>query len=439
MSENSPVRKYQVLCTLGMCVGGFMIGNALGWSSSAEPILIRKYGEGELKWIYGFLHVGAIVADIYICLTIDFLGRRSAMYLISLPFFFGWTILGTARSFAKFCLGRFILGFGTAVAFIYVPSYITEIADYKIRGALMSIFTFAIALGMVLVYCMEALDSMDLITLPFCAVAIVFLAILWFIPGSPVMLTKKRQKEKARETLQLFRGQNYDINEELEEMERYTTTFLLAFKDTMNKKCCVRGTIMVFLMHCVQQLSGIYAIIFFARRICGITNVFENANNGAIIFASVQLGGILISSLLVDRLGRKPLWIFSLVLMGLGHILTGIYFMEMEQSKINPIVTLATIMVAYSLGAGPLPFMMSCELLPMEVKTFSNCLAMCGSWLIGLFITHLFSDALNMERTRYYVFFTFGVLCFICALLVTGVLIETKCKTLDQIKNELDD
>ncbi|KAB0805473.1 hypothetical protein PPYR_02443 [Photinus pyralis] len=438
MSENSPVRTYQILCALGVGLGGFMIGNALGWSSSAEPILLKTYDDGELRWIYSFLHVGAIVADIYICFTIDFLGRRSAIYLITLPFFFGWTILGTAESFAKFCLGRFILGFGTAVACIYAPSYITEVADKKIRGALNEIFIFAIALGMIVVYCMEVLDSMILITLPFCSVPVIFLVILLLLPGSPIMLCKKKQKENAKQTLQLFRGQNYNIDGEFEEMEKYTTSYFLEFKDALKENGCVRGTIMVISMHCAQQLTGSYAIIFFARRICDIANVLANPNHGAIIFASVQLVGSLICALLVDRLGRKPLWIVSLVLMGLSHTLTGLYFAEKEESKINPIATLAILMAAYSLGAGPHPFMMSSELLPMEVKSFSNSLAMGCSWFIGLLLTHLFSHAINTEGMRYYVFFMFGILCFVSALLIMGVLIETKRKTLEQIRNELD-
>ncbi|KAK5647328.1 hypothetical protein RI129_002220 [Pyrocoelia pectoralis] len=402
-------------------------------------MLIKKYGflaDNELKWIASSLLLGAIAADIYICITMDFLGRIPSTVLICLPCFFGWAILATAHTYAKFCLGRFILGFGMAITCIFVPLYIAEIADKYIRGALSTIFIMAIAVGMIIVYCLEKFGTMDWITVPFCAIPVLLLAIINYIPKSPILLCRKRQKEKARQNLQLFRGENYDISEEFAEVEMYSQVFFLSLHDSLSKKGSVTGMTMLIIMHCIQQLSGINTIIFYSYRICDMKHLFQYPIDGAIIFATVQLISNLVSSLTVDKLGRKPLWILSLAAMSISYIVIGVCFMEKWESKYLT-ASIIILIAAYSLGAGPLPFVMGGELLSLQVKTFVTCIAMICNWLIGFFVVQLFQAIIDKDWAHY-MFFMYATFCFIGALTITRILIETKHKSLLQIVNELD-
>lgn len=81
-----------------------------------------------------------------------------------------------------------------------------------------------------------------------------------------------------------------------------------------------------------------------------------------------------ISTLIVDKLGRKILLLFSIILMGVCTFLIGGFF-YFKDSNYNvssialiPLMSLCIFIIAFSIGFGPIPWMMIGEIFPAQIK-----------------------------------------------------------------------
>lgn len=141
-----------------------------------------------------------------------------------------------------------------------------------------------------------------------------------------------------------------------------------------------RGFLMAIGLMFFQQVSGINAVIFYT------TDIFKDADTGinpeiaTIIVGIMQVVTTFIASLVVDRLGRRMLLLVSDALMAICTILLGIYFYLQNNNKEDvkglgwlPVLSLCVFIVAFSIGFGPVPWLMvggECDL-HVELNFFS--------------------------------------------------------------------
>lgn len=82
-----------------------------------------------------------------------------------------------------------------------------------------------------------------------------------------------------------------------------------------------------------------------------------------------------VSTLVVDKLGRKILLLYSVVTMGICTFCIGGFFYAREfQYNISyiefvPLVALCIFVVLFSMGFGPIPWMMMGEIFPVQIKS----------------------------------------------------------------------
>ena len=108
-----------------------------------------------------------------------------------------------------------------------------------------------------------------------------------------------------------------------------------------------------------------------------MNSIFEDAGSSlddsvaTIIVGIVQVVATAASTMLVDRAGRKILLITSDVVMGLSLVMLGAYFFLQEDNNPVykdigwlPLISLIIFILAFSLGYGPIPWMMVGEILP---------------------------------------------------------------------------
>lgn len=80
------------------------------------------------------------------------------------------------------------------------------------------------------------------------------------------------------------------------------------------------------------------------------------------------------STLLIDRLGRKILLMYSVVAMGISTFFLGGFFyaknFNYDTSFITfvPLVSLCTFIIMFSVGFGPIPWMLMGEIFPAQIK-----------------------------------------------------------------------
>lgn len=159
-----------------------------------------------------------------------------------------------------------------------------------------------------------------------------------------------------------------------------------------------------------------------------------------IIVGVIQVVITFISTLIVDRLGRRLLLMISGGVMGICTLLLGVFFYlkdspDSDTSDLGwlPLTSVCVFIIAFSLGYGPIPWMMVGELFAPHIKGFASSLSCVLNWILAFLVTRFYSD-LVVAFAIHTTFWIFAVISFIGVVFVFFIIPETKGKTLDEIQ-----
>jgi len=191
-----------------------------------------------------------------------------------------------------------------------------------------------------------------------------------------------------------------------------------------------------------NQLTGINAVIFYAPKIFASAGLEGNP----LLWTFALVGtwnflSVFVSFLLVDRLGRRPLILFALMLMASAALMFSIAswpnLVEEKLAQPLEIVAILSFILAFEIGPGPLFFVMATEAFPKEISksglSFTNGL----SWIFNLLVSFGFpilkSDNVAGISGTFLVFAGAGyVTCFLIFMLLP----ETKASKADPSNEE---
>ncbi|PSN36458.1 hypothetical protein C0J52_18340 [Blattella germanica] len=435
----------QYAAALSVTLGAFALGNVLAWTSPVN--LENKLGTTEWAWIGALMALGAACVVIPMGYLIDRFGRKNTMLSLVLPFTGGWALMVWADdNVGMYMAGRFITGMMGGAFSLTAPVYTSEIAEKEIRGALGSYFQLMVTIGILFVYGIgSAVEPMHLSMI--CGIVpLVFGVIFFFMPETPLYHLKKGEKDKARASLQWFRGRNYNVDAELQEIQdaldeaaAQKTSFRQAFSSKASKKALFIGFgLMIF-----QQLSGVNAVIFYTTKIFEAAGSTMEPSLCTIIVGTIQVIATFLSTLIVDRLGRRILLLISDSVMAICALALGVFFymldaVEDDVSSYNwlPLVSVCLFIVVFSLGYGPIPWMMMGELFSPQIKGVASSLACLLNWILAFLVTRFYSDLVN-EIHSYSTFWIFAGISALGTVFVLIFVPETKGKSMDEIQADL--
>lgn len=377
----------QYMAGIAATLGALAAGMVLSWTSAAGKDgvkLAEQYNihitPDEFSWISSFVNLGAAAICVPIGVLSDIIGRKTAMLMLTIPFTIGWLMIIFANSIWMFYLGRFITGVSGGAFCVTAPLYTSEIAENQIRGTLGSYFQLMLVVGILVTYILGPNVSMFQLSVISALVPLVFCCVFFFMPETPIYYLKKGDEDSARASLVRLRGPRYNVEPEIlaqqeimAELERNRTSF----SEAIRTKAAIRGLIIGFGLMLFQQLSGVNAIIFYS------TSIFESASKdipaatATIVVGVIQVVSVFLSTLVVDRLGRRILLLMSSTAMFLTTLILGVYFYLKENgtdvSNIGwlPLLCVCTFIFLFSLGFGPIPWMMMGEIFSPTVKSNS--------------------------------------------------------------------
>ncbi|KAJ8973259.1 hypothetical protein NQ317_000758 [Molorchus minor] len=128
-----------------------------------------------------------------------------------------------------------------------------------------------------------------------------------------------------------------------------------------------------------QQMSGISAVIFYT------TKIFKDAGSNldesicTTIVGIVNLLSTFITAFTIDRLGRKILFY------------TFPAYLYIEPYKWVPLVSIVLYMVGFSLGFGPIPWLMMGEIIPAKIRGPAVSISTAFAWLCTFIPLYPFS------------------------------------------------
>ncbi|XP_049809094.1 facilitated trehalose transporter Tret1-like [Schistocerca nitens] len=451
MGKPSTLRRRlpQLFAALSATLGGFSLGAVLGWTSPASEPLRRQLGLSDetVSWLAGVTPLGALAAMLAAAVLLDRVGRRRALLATAPPFVAGWLLLAFCRHPAALLVGRFVTGFCGGAFSTAAPVYIGEIAEKDIRGALGVCYQLLLTGGILYVYVVGKWAPLVWLSVVCAIPPILFFVLFFFVPESPIFLLSKDRREEAIRALHWFRGgDEADITDDLAEMEQSVTETKErtgSLRDMFTSRAAVRGLAIGVGLQLAQQLSGVNIIIFFSVPIFVAAGTSMDPSDCAIVVGVVQVASTLLSTLLVERAGRRVWLVLSLSGMGVCMVVLGVYFHLKQQNAAAvagvgwlPLLAMCAYLLTYSLGTGPLPWAMIGELFPGEIKGIASSICGGANWILCFIVSKTFTNLVDAFGTAV-TFWVYAGICFVAATWIFFFVIETRNKPLAQIQKEL--
>ncbi|EEB19066.1 sugar transporter, putative [Pediculus humanus corporis] len=444
----------QYLATLAAAFGAFTVGTILSWSSSALPMLQNStttpfdepITESEGMWVGSLVAIGALIGAFPAGYLADKIGRKNLQLTLSVPFIISWIIIILSKQIELLYFARLLAGVAVGGICVVAPLYIGEIAETSIRGGLGSYFQLLLTIGILFSYLIGALVNYVWLGGISCIAPVIFLIALFFMPETPFYLISKNKKNLAEKSLKWLRGNLVNVELELNKIEVEVTEAAQnkgTFKDLISKKSNVNALVISLGLMLFQQLCGINAVIFYAAEIFRIAGTDLDPFVCAIIVGVSQVVFTYGATLLVDRTGRKILLLLSSGVMIVCLFVLGIYFQlkENDESSVKsigwlPLLSVNVFVICFSLGFGPLPWMMMGELFSTSIKEMASAMAVVMNWVLVFAVTKTFSDLLS-ALGKSGAFWLFGGISCIGFLFVCFVVKETKGKSFGDIQKML--
>ena len=111
-------------------------------------------------------------------------------------------------------------------------------------------------------------------------------------------------------------------------------------------------------------------------------------------------------------------------------------FVQVTGLGLLSLLSLLVYVAFFSLGWGPLPWLITAELLPVRAKSLAGGLATASNWLFAFVTTKEFED-LEAAVNSYGAFWIFAGVCAVGVAFVFFYVPETKGKSLEEIEAEL--
>ncbi|CAJ2650981.1 unnamed protein product [Trifolium pratense] len=376
-----------------------------------------KYNNQGLQLFTSSLYLAGLTATFFASYTTRVLGRRLTMLIAGFFFIGGVIFNAAAQNLAMLIVGRILLGFGVGFANQAVPVFLSEIAPSRIRGALNILFSLNVTIGILFAnlvnYGTSKIKggwgwrlSLGLAGIP--ALLLTIGAIL--VVDTPNSLIERGRTEEGKAVLKKIRGTDNVEPEflELVEASRIAQEVKHPFRNLRKRKNRPQLVISVAL-----QVS-IY------RHILIIINIDCYKNNDSVSTTS-------------NKVGRRVLLLEAGVQMFLSQVVIAIIlgFKVADHSDnlskgyaIFVVILVCTFVSAFAWSIGPLGWLISSEIFPLETRSAGQSVTVCVNLLFTFVIAQAFLSMLCHFKFGIFLFFSGWV--FIMSIFVFFLVPETK-------------
>ena len=388
--------------------------------------------------------VGAFLGAIFSGRLSDVIGRKKLLIIDSFIFGIGSIASALSPNVETLIASRLLVGIAIGVSSYVAPLYISEISPPKHRGALVSLNQLAITVGIFFSYLIDyffALFSEWRWMFAVGAVPAICLFIGMFaLPYSPRWLASRGEREKALRILQRIRGENAQVEAELEQIEKSLQHQRGTWKMLFSGR--IRISLLVAMgLTIIQQITGINTIIYYAPTIFEMAG-FEQAS--VAILATMGVGGFnvlftVIALPLIDSWGRRPLLFVGLAGMSLGLLALSFMFYQQKMGIPMPGLALGGMILyiaCFAASLGPIAWLLIAEVFPLRIRGVGCSVATGTNWAANWLVTFTFLTLIQFLGTSW-TFFIYFVICILAMVFIYFVIPETKGVTLEKIEENL--
>ncbi|KAI8980164.1 general substrate transporter [Trametes punicea] len=400
--------------------------------------------------------IGSIAGLPFTPLCSDHLGRRPTLFIGAVIMLAGVALQGSATGIGMFIGARGLIGFGLTFTLNAAPLLITELAYPTQRGKLTSMYNASWYFGSILSAwaCFGALRgagtspwSWRVPTLVQALGPIIQVFLIWLVPESPRFLVAKGRESKAAHALARFHSMTGDERDPLivfemaqirhalkmeKEIARNTSFSTLFATPGNRKRMCIIIALAIF-----SQWSGNGLVSYYINLVLegvGITDAGTKAaiNGGLQVW---NLVAAMSGALLVDRLGRRTLFIISnvgmLIDFGAWTLTTALFNTLNDAAAAKATIPFIFIFYFfYDIAYTPMLIAYTLEILPFNIRAKGFAVMNLVVSLTLAFNQFVNPWALDAIGWRYYLVYCGWLIIELVFIVV--YIIETKGRTLEE-------
>ncbi|XP_071675512.1 polyol transporter 5 [Lolium perenne] len=409
-AKRPSINKYAFACALLASMNSVLLGYDISVMSGAQLFMKEdlKITDTQIEILAGVISIYSLFGSLAAGLTSDWLGRRYTMVLAAAIFFTGALVMGLAPNYAFLMAGRFVAGIGVGYALMIAPVYTAEVAPTSSRGFLTTfpeVFNnFGILLGYVSNFAFARLPVHQSWRAMFLVGAVppVFLGFaVLAMPESPRWLVMRGRIEDARRVLRRTSDSHEEAEERLLDIKRVVGIpadatdaddvvaivraneaargqgvwrELLINPSRPVRRMLVAGLGLMF----IQQATGVDCVVMYSPRVFEAAGIKSKTNS---LGASMAVGAcktffIPIATLLLDRIGRRPLLLASgggmaIFLFTLATSLLMLDRRPESEAKALGAVSIAAMLsfvASFASGLGPVAWVYCSEIYPLRLR-----------------------------------------------------------------------
>ncbi|VEN44484.1 unnamed protein product [Callosobruchus maculatus] len=384
---------------VAVCVGAICNGIALAWTTNISKKLEAGQLNGiiieqmDLHWIGVMMTIGCCVATIPIAIALDTIGRKPTMLIATLPLYVGYTLIVFARHKYIIFVARLIIGLGVSGFSCCCPLYASEIAHKSIRGRVVSFYFMFVSIGFLYANVFGWLLPIKLFVFACLIVPVIFTAMFFFQPKSPVHEVQTGRIHQAISALKALRGSNYDFTAELKHIKLELARnagerlFFGELKDKAVLRCLFISNILLLL----KYLVGAAQVLTFTSEVvksCGFSDAVVKWS--VVIAGLIRAAASFIPIIYIDRLGRRLFLVVGFSITFVSTALLGVYYTFYDRKLASPrtldmlewipLISLAFYWAGYSAGIGNVACMTAVEIFPADIRARCKCITELFNW-----------------------------------------------------------
>jgi SP family sugar:H+ symporter-like MFS transporter len=458
--------RFIILISCVATIGGFLFGFDSGVINGTVDGLKQTFQSSSagIGFEVASMLLGCAVGAFFAGRLADRWGRRSVLIIAAVLFLLSALGAGASHSSAFFIFARVMGGFAVGAASVMSPAYIAEVASARYRGRLATVQQIAIIGGLFCAFLSNYLlakaagASTQVLWLGqeawrwmFWMQAIpsaVFLLLLLIIPESPRYLVVKKRKQEALAVLTRLYGaaqaktKLVEINASLAQDDQRPSLSDLINKTTGK----IRPIVWIGIGLAVfQQLVGINVVFYYGAVLWQAVGFSESdALLINVLSGALSIGACLLTVLLIDRIGRKPLLWMGSAGMAVALALVTYAFatasldadgkLAMSDAMgLLALVAANVYVVFFNASWGPVMWVMLGEMFPNQIRGSGLAVAGAAQWTTNFGITVTFPILLaSIGLAGAYGIYT--VAAIISVIFVLRYVYETKGKELEQMQ-----
>ena len=409
--------------------------------------------------IFSIYQIGQNPPTIFIW-PIDYIRRTKTIFSGSVSVCVGAIISATCHKISVFIFSRFLLSFGCGLATAVYPMYLVGIVP-PIPSTLCALYNSIYYVGSIIAtwaiygtsitYKGSSMSFRIPLWLQLLCPGIVVLAVLFIAPESPRYYFLKGDKDKARKFFSDFHADgdeehpliDYEmtqIEESFMEVPKFTIKDYFDFPKLFSSKTRAYRSLLVIAWSWFGQFSGNAVVGYYMTTIfldLGIKNattrLLLNGINSILGYIFATAG-----SLVVDRLGRRPMMLFStsgfVICFAVIAGTMAAYMNDNNKAAGRCGIAFIYIFnnVFFSFGYTPLQPLYPAEVLSSEMRARGMALFQVTQGISSFVNTFSAPTAMKNITYWYYVFYVFSDLVEV--IVIYFWFVETKQLTLEEIE-----